>query len=60
MLTSDPKNVNTGASAECVLKSPLKRPFCLQHFKNFLRVLEERGVDMHKVEISKAELALWG
>jgi len=23
-------------------------------------VLEERGIDMHKVHISKAELALWG
>jgi hypothetical protein len=25
-----------------------------------LLVLDERGVDMHKVEISRAELALWG
>ncbi|KAI0756732.1 hypothetical protein C8Q80DRAFT_1091376 [Daedaleopsis nitida] len=32
----------------------------LQHFRKFLSVLEERGVDMTKVEISKAELALWG
>ncbi|KAI0348370.1 hypothetical protein BDW22DRAFT_1320933, partial [Trametopsis cervina] len=31
-----------------------------QHFRYFLGVLEERGVDMHKVEISKAEAALWG
>ncbi|THH33523.1 hypothetical protein EUX98_g664 [Antrodiella citrinella] len=32
----------------------------ISHFKQFLSVLEERGVDMHKVEISKAEAALWG
>ncbi|RPD81910.1 hypothetical protein L226DRAFT_450567, partial [Lentinus tigrinus ALCF2SS1-7] len=32
----------------------------LQHFRKFISVLEERGVDMSKVEISKAELALWG
>ncbi|TFK92774.1 hypothetical protein K466DRAFT_479925, partial [Polyporus arcularius HHB13444] len=31
-----------------------------QHFRMFISVLEERGVDMSKVEISKAELALWG
>ncbi|KAI0778456.1 hypothetical protein BD413DRAFT_466113 [Trametes elegans] len=30
------------------------------HFRNFISVLDERGVDMSKVEISKAELALWG
>ncbi|OSC99473.1 hypothetical protein PYCCODRAFT_1373152, partial [Trametes coccinea BRFM310] len=30
------------------------------HFRRFISVLEERGVDMTKVEISKAELALWG
>ncbi|KAH9846831.1 hypothetical protein C2E23DRAFT_947239, partial [Lenzites betulinus] len=30
------------------------------HFKRFTSVLEERGVDMSKVEYSKAELALWG
>ncbi|KAI0721372.1 hypothetical protein C8T65DRAFT_566375, partial [Cerioporus squamosus] len=32
----------------------------LIHFRKFISVLEERGVDMSKVEISKAELALWG
>ncbi|EJF66946.1 hypothetical protein DICSQDRAFT_123455 [Dichomitus squalens LYAD-421 SS1] len=32
----------------------------LSHFRKFLSVLEERDVDMSKVEISKAELALWG
>ncbi|KAI0361321.1 hypothetical protein OH77DRAFT_1390395, partial [Trametes cingulata] len=32
----------------------------ISHFRRFISVLEERGVDMSKVEISKAELALWG
>ncbi|KAL7285111.1 hypothetical protein ACG7TL_000203 [Trametes sanguinea] len=32
----------------------------IEHFRRFISVLEERGVDMTKVEISKAELALWG
>ncbi|KAH9947146.1 hypothetical protein B0H21DRAFT_778771 [Amylocystis lapponica] len=36
----------------------LVRP--LQLFRRFLTALEERGVDIHKVEISKAETALWG
>ncbi|CDO73493.1 hypothetical protein BN946_scf185013.g128 [Trametes cinnabarina] len=32
----------------------------IDHFKRFISVLDERGVDMSKVKISKAELALWG
>jgi len=32
----------------------------ISHFRQFLSILEDRGVDMHKVEISKAEAALWG
>ncbi|OCH94775.1 hypothetical protein OBBRIDRAFT_721984, partial [Obba rivulosa] len=32
----------------------------LQHFRRFLAALEERGVDMEKVHVSKAELVLWG
>ncbi|KAH9944150.1 uncharacterized protein BXZ73DRAFT_39569, partial [Epithele typhae] len=32
----------------------------LSHLHRFISVLEERGVDMDKVETSKAELALWG
>nr|GAT44123.1 predicted protein [Mycena chlorophos] len=32
----------------------------IEHFHKFVEVLEERGVDMSKARISKAELALWG
>ncbi|KAL1951560.1 hypothetical protein VTO73DRAFT_709 [Trametes versicolor] len=32
----------------------------IDHFRRFTSVLEERGVDMDKVQFSKAELALWG
>ncbi|KAI1793831.1 hypothetical protein LXA43DRAFT_998589 [Ganoderma leucocontextum] len=32
----------------------------IDHFRQFLPVLEERGVDMDKAKISKAEVALWG
>ncbi|KAF7799268.1 hypothetical protein EIP86_010500 [Pleurotus ostreatoroseus] len=32
----------------------------IQHFRYFLSILEQRGVDMRKVQISKAEAALWG
>ncbi|CAL1695249.1 unnamed protein product [Somion occarium] len=32
----------------------------IQHFRQFIRVLDERGVDMSKVKVSKAEAALWG
>jgi hypothetical protein len=32
----------------------------LQHFHQFIDALEERGVDMKKAKISKAEAALWG
>ncbi|KAK7694943.1 hypothetical protein QCA50_002131 [Cerrena zonata] len=31
-----------------------------QHFRRFLKVLDERGVDLTKVKVSKAEAALWG
>ena len=31
-----------------------------QHFHQFIDVLGERGVDMSKARISKAEIALWG
>ena len=31
-----------------------------QHFHKFCDVLNERGVDMHKVKYGKAEAALWG
>lgn len=31
-----------------------------QHFKVFLEVLESRGADLHKVQRTKAEVALWG
>ncbi len=41
-------------------KCPLLTRMSTQHFRMFISVLEERGVDMSKVEISKAELALWG
>lgn len=34
--------------------------FIFQHFHRFIEVLTERGVDMRKVKISKAEAALWG
>ncbi|KAF9535365.1 hypothetical protein CPB83DRAFT_753871, partial [Crepidotus variabilis] len=34
--------------------------FIKHHFHKFLEVLEQRGVDMHKIQISKAEAALWG
>lgn len=34
--------------------------FCVQHFRQFIDVLNERGVDMNKAKISKAEIALWG
>jgi hypothetical protein len=34
--------------------------FCVQHFRQFIDVLNERGVDMNKAKISKAEMALWG
>lgn len=32
----------------------------IEHFHQFIDVLGERGVDMSKAHISKAELALWG
>ncbi|KAF9462147.1 hypothetical protein BDZ94DRAFT_1166419 [Collybia nuda] len=32
----------------------------LQHFHTFLKVLAERGVDMSKVKVNKAEATLWG
>ncbi|KAF8321685.1 hypothetical protein DL93DRAFT_2051419, partial [Clavulina sp. PMI_390] len=32
----------------------------LQHFNAFLEVLEARGADLHKVQRTKAEIALWG
>ncbi|KAF7347907.1 hypothetical protein MVEN_01548600 [Mycena venus] len=32
----------------------------VEHFHQFIDVLNERGVDMSKAKISKAELALWG
>ncbi|KAJ3908630.1 hypothetical protein F5879DRAFT_300416 [Lentinula edodes] len=32
----------------------------MQHFHRFIDELTERGVDMSKVKISKAEAALWG
>ncbi|KAI0080309.1 hypothetical protein K474DRAFT_1590167, partial [Panus rudis PR-1116 ss-1] len=56
------KNFNIFIGIKC------KRPnsyfisalWTLQHFRQFLKILEERGVDMSKVEISKAEAALWG
>jgi hypothetical protein len=32
----------------------------LQHFHRFLDVMAERGLDLHKAKISKAEAALWG
>ncbi|GJE85711.1 IQ domain-containing protein [Phanerochaete sordida] len=31
-----------------------------QHFRRFITALEERGVDMATVHISRAEMALWG
>ncbi|KAI0963897.1 hypothetical protein AcW1_000853 [Taiwanofungus camphoratus] len=43
---------------ECEKRQLIWEP--IQHFRQFVSVLQERGVDMHKVEISKAELALWG
>lgn len=32
----------------------------VQNFREFVNLLEERGVDMHRARISKAEIALWG
>ncbi|KAK7468805.1 hypothetical protein VKT23_003306 [Stygiomarasmius scandens] len=32
----------------------------VEHFHRFLDVMAERGVDLHKAKISKAEAALWG
>ncbi|KAK7064299.1 hypothetical protein R3P38DRAFT_2823606 [Favolaschia claudopus] len=32
----------------------------VNHFRRFIDILNERGVDMSKAKISKAELALWG
>jgi len=32
----------------------------IDHFRTFVDVLLERGVDLHKAKIIKAELALWG
>lgn len=32
----------------------------IDHFHKFVKVLQERGVDISKVKISKAEAALWG
>ncbi|KAJ7071115.1 hypothetical protein C8F01DRAFT_416271 [Mycena amicta] len=32
----------------------------VEHFRKFVEVLRERGVDMSKARISKAEIALWG
>jgi len=32
----------------------------IDHFHKFIEVLKERGVDISKVKISKAEAALWG
>jgi len=32
----------------------------IDHFRKFIEVLTDLGVDMHKVKISKAEAALWG
>lgn len=32
----------------------------IQHFRQFISTLQDRGVNMDKVEISKAEAALWG
>jgi len=32
----------------------------IEHFHQFIDVLGERGVDMSKAKISKAEIALWG
>ncbi|KAJ7900256.1 hypothetical protein B0H14DRAFT_3423642 [Mycena olivaceomarginata] len=32
----------------------------VSHFRQFIDVLNERGVDMNKAKISKAEMALWG
>lgn len=32
----------------------------VQHFKKFIEVLHERGVDLSRVSITKAEAALWG
>ncbi|KAJ7038289.1 hypothetical protein C8F04DRAFT_1090143, partial [Mycena alexandri] len=32
----------------------------IEHFRQFIDVLNERGVDMTKAKISKAEIALWG
>jgi hypothetical protein len=31
-----------------------------QHFERFIEHLESRGVDLSRVSISKAEIALWG
>lgn len=31
-----------------------------EHFHKFLDALEEKNVDMSKIQISKAEAALWG
>lgn len=32
----------------------------IDHYRKFLEILKQRGVDTHKVEQTKAELALWG
>ncbi|KAI0033410.1 hypothetical protein K488DRAFT_47727, partial [Vararia minispora EC-137] len=31
----------------------------LQHFHQFLRILKDKGVDTHRVKVTKAEFALW-
>ncbi|KII93878.1 hypothetical protein PLICRDRAFT_407640 [Plicaturopsis crispa FD-325 SS-3] len=32
----------------------------ISHFRKFVEIMKERGVDMHKAKVSKAEAALWG
>ena len=32
----------------------------VKNFREFVNLLEERGVDMRRARISKAEFALWG
>ncbi|KAI0800993.1 hypothetical protein C8Q74DRAFT_459678 [Fomes fomentarius] len=42
------------------MRAILNSSTSIVHFRRFLDALEGRRVDMSKIEISKAELALWG
>lgn len=60
MSAGDAQDVNTGMRHPHSHVTLFSSVCTVQNFRFFIGILEERGVDMSSVEISKAEAVLWG